>query len=109
MRTKKTIIPVSKAFQMLENNQCSGFTAKVAKSTMVFSRVDGNLTCIAKANPGPGFYTEDYSNRKDFLSQCSDVVPVRIKMMDSVTDDTADTPNTMADNTASANNADLNG
>lgn len=98
MRTKKTIIPVSKAFQMLENNQCSGFTARVAKSTMVFSRVDGNLTCIAKANPGPGFYTEDYSNRKDFLNQCSDVVPVRIKMMDAIVEDVANASDTVADN-----------
>lgn len=103
MRTKKTIIPVSKAFQMLEDNKCSGFTAKVAKSTMVFSRVDGNLTCIAKANPGPGFYTEDYSNRKDFLNQCSDVVPVRIKMMDAIVEDVANASDTVADN------ANLNG
>ncbi len=98
MRTKKAIIPVSKAFQMLEDNKCSGFTAKVAKTTMMFARIDGGLTCITKSNPGPGFYKEDYSNRKDFLNQCSDVVPVHIKMMDAIVEDVANASDTVADN-----------
>lgn len=85
---KKISLPMDKAFEILESHQVAGLDIRIGGTSMQFMNLDGKQSCFCSANPGPGWYTEDYKGRKEFcLTAASVLKNIKVKPIGQCTAD----------------------